>query len=153
MITHAVLAVALTATLVPAGEAPGPRMFRNRDSGLCLTWGTQVSTGKTIAATGNCDPRSKYMLWKRTTRSQLANRTTCLSSPTGPQDNRRVLVRRCGKADRLTFARVRRGMDGEHLRISWKNGQCLVSNYRGHVHPGQCSNIAAEWVVVRWSMD
>ncbi|MBB5078670.1 hypothetical protein [Nonomuraea endophytica] len=84
--------------------------------------------------------------------SQLANRTTCLSSPTGPQDNRRVLVRPCAKAGRLTFTRVRRGMDGEHLRISWKNGLCLAGNYKGHVYraaarpsPPHGSSSAGPW--------
>lgn len=164
MIIATVLAAALVAALVPAApaaSAPGPRLFRNYSTGLCLTYGTSIATGKTIAATGSCDPSSQRTLWKRTGRSQLASGSMCVSQPTGRQEARRVLVRRCAsglKAQRLSFTVVSSAMDGEHVQVRWKGaapGMCLASNAKGEVYPDHCrpKDGDTEWVIVRWSTD
>lgn len=164
MILSTVLTATLLAVLLPGApteSAKGPRLFRNVDSGLCLTYGTYVPTGKTIAAAGNCDPHSKYMLWKRTARSQFATGSMCLGRPTGPADEKKVLAGRCAndaKGQRLTFTKLGTEADGDHYMVNWQGaapGFCLAANYKGQVFPNPCQRVGGNttWVIVRFAMD
>ncbi|WP_433510633.1 hypothetical protein ACQP2T_43160 [Nonomuraea sp. CA-143628] len=163
MILSTVMTAALLAALLPGAPtelAKGPRVFRNVNAGMCLTYGTYLPTGQTIAAVGNCT-HSMYTLWKRTARSQFAAGSMCLGRPTGPADERKVLVGRCAsdaKGQRLTFTKLGTEADGDHYMVNWQGtapGLCLAANLKGQVFPNPCERVGGNttWVVVRFAMD